>query len=44
MAESETKPWETKMVTKKKTPKFDLAATRQFLEGLAPREVSDVEN
>ncbi|MCX6537660.1 MAG: DUF3341 domain-containing protein [Acidobacteria bacterium] len=24
--------------------KFDLAATRQFLQGLAPREVSDVEN
>lgn len=25
-------------------PKFDHAATRQFLQGLAPREVSDVEN
>ena len=25
-------------------PKFDRAATRQFLQGLAPREVSDVEH
>jgi hypothetical protein len=27
-----------------KDPKFDLAATRRFLESLGPREVSDVDH